>query len=71
MDTTATTFRPSANLSREWTGRATLSFVSRSLGGKMVAVGDTLDECLSLTEARGYRPSGEPIACADENLTHA
>lgn len=70
MDTTAT-FRPTANLSREWTGRATLSFVSRTLGGKMVAASDTLDGCLSLTEARGYRPSGEPIVCADENLVHA
>lgn len=68
MDTT--TFTPTAILSREWTGRPTLSFVSRTLGGKMVAVGDTLDECLSLTEARGYRPSGERIACADENLAY-
>lgn len=55
METTATTFTPSATLAREWSGLAQPGFVVRALGGKMVANKARYQDAVDTARAAGYR----------------
>lgn len=68
MDTTATTFRPSATLAREWSGLPTPGFVVRSLDRKMIANKARYQDAVEAANEAGYRIVSQDLSTEHLNF---